>query len=58
MHPADSPIEALSEQIGPKRARAYRRLALAILGLDVPSLLTDLQGELPPSVPTPVIDVA
>jgi hypothetical protein len=58
MHPADSPLEALPEQIGPKRARAYRRLALTILGLDVPSLVTELQGERPTSLPTPLIDVA
>lgn len=58
MHPADSPIEVLPEQIAPKRARAYRRLALTILGLDVPSLVTELQTEGPSTVPTQLIDVA
>jgi hypothetical protein len=58
MHPADSPIEVLPEQIGPKRARAYRRLALTILGLDVPSLVTELQTEPSSTIPTQLIDVA
>ncbi len=58
MHPADPPIEVLPAQIGPQRARAYRRLALAILGLDVSSLVGELQGERPASAPAPLIDVA
>ena len=58
MQSATSPGLAFPEPTDPERARAYRRLALTILGLDVPSLVSELRVDRPASLPPQLIDAA